>query len=83
MFVVAFRASKMVDFLHENISPFWEVLSFVAETLYHKGCDVLNFHLSLQYEEKNKEDVNEKNISFNHGNFNGSIDAYVGMQDES
>ncbi len=47
MRIVALWATKLVQFLHEAILS--GDISFLAETLYQKGLQGLNFHLTLQY----------------------------------
>jgi len=38
----------MIQFSARGLAPFWEIICFVAETLYQKVWQVLNFHLTLQ-----------------------------------
>jgi C4-dicarboxylate transporter DctM subunit len=40
----------MIQFSARGLAPFWEIICFVAETLYQKVWQVLNFHLTLQNE---------------------------------
>jgi site-specific DNA recombinase len=45
----------MIQFSARGLAPFWEIICFVAETLYQKVWQVLNFHLTLQNETVGKE----------------------------
>ena len=36
-FVVALRAANLIQFCHEDSSPFWEYMCFVVKPLYQKG----------------------------------------------